>query len=826
MAKQTITDKIFADAYAKFQKLFKNMGTDADFAEYLNKNYLTKTGKSFNTDLIFYKRSALGIKSPVGNISPPTLKRFNEVNDFATKEVAKANLGNKFVRIEDIKNKVLKKFNRKSFANFKSEGYPVLNNLEKIPDKIDKVLRSLLISKEPLKQGFMNEIAKLTGISIDSINDNIPKSQTYNTIKDQGADLIKKSKGFPKDFYELPFSKQLPYAIEVSSGRPRYTGMGGITRYSPKPQNRIMEFAIRSWDNTKGKGPVKFFDKNGKLIRWGYGKKLPYTKVQWSYNGNRHNFDKLKSVDYMQKHFPEAYTKLKAINNLNVRPVDNPFKKGTKIPLRDLIKKIQVDGYGWKPTKGALDILHGKKGVALEPFTNLTYASRDINQLESGIAASLRANKITKTQANEAIKTIRQDIKGLTGESLDTAIINRQLDLSKQIQSGKISSYQDVKNLFLKKVKAAYRDAREGAPLRKYLESKKIANRADGCFIKVANKNPERIAKKLVEDPKLIRLFRGESFPQRNIKGFKDSAKHWGTTVAEMQKDTLAGQWFTPTQAHASSYLSRPGQMKYVDVTPQELEAFNKYKDRVNKRPVKYSRKKLEGLPDAPTHGVTESFHHQLIPRYKLKEMEKAGRLKTKWDLNPFGKKYISDAPLIPSPKGVLEYDDILGGFVDSAKPDEIVGQNQLKAWAQDNPMPVKVGEAAPGILKKTGKALAHLGLPLPTAAMDAYFIGREIEEGKSPEEIARNPLNWLGLATMDPLTKAAGMAEKSGKLASVMRLGMSPGLIRGATRFLGLPGLALSTGLTAYDQYQKYKNKEGFIYDLFNREEIDNAQV
>ena len=140
--------------------------------------------------------------------------------------------------------------------------------------------------------------------------------------------------------------------------------------------------------------------------------------------------------------------------------------------------------------------------------------------------------------------------------------------------------------------------------------------------------------------------------------------------------------------------------------------------------------------------------------------------------------------------------------------------------------MPVKVGEAAPGILKKTGKALAHLGLPLPTAAMDAYFIGREIEEGKSPEEIARNPLNWLGLATMDPLTKAAGMAEKSGKLASVMRLGMSPGLIRGATRFLGLPGLALSTGLTAYDQYQKYKNKEGFIYDLFNREEIDNAQV
>ena len=376
-----------------------------------------------------------------------------------------------------------------------------------------------------------------------------------------------------------------------------------------------------------------------------------------------------------------------------------------------------------------------------------------------------------------------------------------------------------VLNMF----KNAYKDAGDGSEFRKVLDTEFKC--ADGCFIKVANKNPERVAKKLSEDPKLIRLFRGESFPQRNVKAMKSSAEHFGTTLAEMKKDKLSGQWYTPNQAHAKAYLSRPGQMKYVDVTPAELESFNRYKAKVNKRPMKYSMKKKLGLPNPPGHGVTPSEFHQIIPRYKLKQMEEAGRLKNKWDLNPLGERYMSDVLVKPA-KGVLEYDDLLGGFVDSANPGEIVGQNQLKAWAQDNPMPVKVGEAAPGILRKTGKALAHLGLPLPTAAMDAYFIGREIEEGKSPEEIARNPLNWLGLATMDPLTKAAGMAEKSGKLASVMRLGMSPGLIRGATRFLGLPGLALSTGLTAYDQYQKYKNKEGFIYDLFNREEIDNAQV
>ena len=167
-----------------------------------------------------------------------------------------------------------------------------------------------------------------------------------------------------------------------------------------------------------------------------------------------------------------------------------------------------------------------------------------------------------------------------------------------------------------------------------------------GCFIRSVKAEPQ----------KMIRLFRGESFPQRNIKGFKDSAKHWGTTVAEMQKDTLAGQWFTPTQAHAKAYLSRPGQMKYVDVTPAELEAFNRYKAKVNKRPVKYSMKKKLGLPDPPTHGVTTSEFHQIIPRYKLKQMEEAGRLKKTLDINPFSKKNYLYRPKVKATKGVLEY--------------------------------------------------------------------------------------------------------------------------------------------------------------------------
>jgi len=356
-----------------------------------------------------------------------------------------------------------------------------------------------------------------------------------------------------------------------------------------------------------------------------------------------------------------------------------------------------------------------------------------------------------------------------------------------------------------------------------------------GDCAQAIKKNPKKAAEVLSEIPptddkmkavkgsaqKLIRLFRGESFPQRNTKAFKDTAKHWGTTVAEMKKDTLAGQWFTPNQEHASSYLARPGRMKYVDVTPAELESFNKYKARINKRPVKYSMKKKLGLPDAPTHGVTTSEFHQIIPRYKLKQMEEAGRLKTKYDLNPFGKRTMNDILVKPA-KGVLEYDVVLGGFVDSANPGEIVGQNQLKTWAADNPMDVKVGTEIPkpnkSVLKTVGKTLAHIGAPLPTALIDGYFINKQVEEGKSTAEIAKDPLNWLGLATMEPLSKLAGVGGKGG-MNAVLRLGLNPATIRGITRFAGLPGLAISTAMTAYDQYKKYQNEEGFVYNLFNKE-------
>jgi hypothetical protein len=73
---------------------------------------------------------------------------------------------------------------------------------------------------------------------------------------------------------------------------------------------------------------------------------------------------------------------------------------------------------------------------------------------------------------------------------------------------------------------------------------------------------------------------------------------------------------------------------------------------------------------------------------------------------------------------------------------------------------PLKLGTSVkPGIIKKVlGRALPHLGLPVTSGVpLDTYFIGRQIEEGRDATEIAKDPFNWLGLATMEPLTKAAG---------------------------------------------------------------------
>ena len=76
-----------------------------------------------------------------------------------------------------------------------------------------------------------------------------------------------------------------------------------------------------------------------------------------------------------------------------------------KISVNNLIRKVQVDGYFNR--FGTINVLHGPEGVKNKPFTNLTYNTRDINQLEAGFANSLKAGTITETQYKNCEKVIQ-----------------------------------------------------------------------------------------------------------------------------------------------------------------------------------------------------------------------------------------------------------------------------------------------------------------------------------------------------------------------------------------------------------------------------------
>ena len=263
---------------------------------------------------------------------------------------------------------------------------------------------------------------------------------TYEVIKDQGADYIRVNYGreFPKAFYSLPFSEQLTYAMEMQEGRPVFTNLPN--KYGSRPDHKIMSFAKRSWNTTKGEGPVKFFNKKtGELIPWNFGTKLPFDKVAFSYEGKLHSYDDIKDIGYMKKYFPETYDTVINLKKLKNKSVDNPFGGG-KIKIQDLAKKIQVEGYNWSPKMvGVIDILHGPEGVSVKPFTDLSYNTRDINQLMAGIEQRTRAGILTQKQGASFLSQLTKALP-----STEEDILKRQFTLAEKLKEGTMFNYKDM----------------------------------------------------------------------------------------------------------------------------------------------------------------------------------------------------------------------------------------------------------------------------------------------------------------------------------------------------------------------------------------------
>ena len=215
-----------------------------------------------------------------------------------------------------------------------------------------------------------------------------------------------------------------------------------------------------------------------------------------------------------------------------------------------------------------------------------------------------------------------------------------------------------------------------------------------------------------------------------------------------------------------------------------------------------------------------------------------------------------------------IKYDSNVGAIVNE-NTDQPATQNQILTYIKDNPLKVTAGtslafaaEEIPGAFKEARKlgrgkvrsalgitgalkpVLTTIGTPAMTALFEAPFAAKRLEEGESATEILTDPFGpALGVAFMEPFSRGAGiirgapkrtMAQglrnyfnlsnvgqaRPGLTSKVLRLGMSPRMIAGASRFLGIPGLLLGTGLSAYDAYKNYQNQEGFLYNLLNKDE------
>jgi hypothetical protein len=215
-----------------------------------------------------------------------------------------------------------------------------------------------------------------------------------------------------------------------------------------------------------------------------------------------------------------------------------------------------------------------------------------------------------------------------------------------------------------------------------------------------------------------------------------------------------------------------------------------------------------------------------------------------------------------------LKYDATQGSIV-NVNNDQKADQNQILEYVKDNPLKVTAGtslgfaaQEVPGAYKAArdlgrGRIRSTLGIsgalrpvlttfgtPLITGLYEGAIGAKRLDEGETMTDILTDPLGpALGVSLMEPLSKLSGVVRdapkrtmlegaknyfnlsnvgqaRPGITGQILRMGLSPRTIAGASRFLGLPGVALGLGLAGFDAYKDYQNQEGMIYNLFNKDE------
>jgi len=116
--------------------------------------------------------------------------------------------------------------------------------------------------------------------------------------------------------------------------------------------------------------------------------------------------------------------------------------------------------------------------------------------------------------------------------------------------------------------------------------------------------------------------------------------------------------------------------------------------------------------------------------------------------------------------------------------------------------------------LKVLGKGLATTATPLGLLATEPLYLADQVQQGDSLGEIATNPFNYLGAAFAGQASDFAAKGGLNPTIAKTMRLGISPSTVKMVSRRFGLPGLALSAGISGYEMYQNKKAGRGLFDD------------
>ena len=746
-----ITDERFKELYDLFQEQKNNLGSDPEFAEFLNKRNINPgtpgkqfTGvknKTFTAKTVNGRRQRLGIETPtVGTAAiGKNLEKRNKIEKLLQKEIAKANSKDVFVNsnkisfaVED-KLKLKPKYaqGRRVPAFVSSKGgpagaYPILLELDSAQDKVDKVLRDLLLEEDPLKDRLVEVVKKRTKVGdIRTTLRFMRATPTFAAIADEGGELLVKANNMV-DYQGQNLTEQLETALDKRLNQPVYTGLGGIKSRFYSPAYVTMKFAKESWNRNQGQGAVQFFDSKGDPITWQRGLKLPLRKVSFSYDGNMHKYSDLNKKDYIKKFFPEVYDRTLAINNLKSKKIDNPYKPGSQITVRDLVKKNQIDAYNWSPRFPTLDILHGPKGIKDEPFTNLRYNTKDINQLEAGLFNQLRSGKISKSQYNRSFKSL---MTALPGE--DTDIIQRQIGIADKIKKGTMFGYKDmsgsVRGLFEQFDKPTILQIR----------------RAVGCD----NADGGR-----------IELQAGGDLLACPAKKFQNDPVGFTNKVNQITEPTSGITKFTNA---ALGFLKGPGPKTFgigagVGAAIGLVKAFR------NDDPTTYlsnEDQQKSMLVDMATQPVSLNIERPAILDYQL-----------------------------PALGGTLAASTAL------AAPSTIKASKSRALGIERKPKgAIKTG------LRVLGRGLGVAASPALLAPFALGDIASQISEGDTPEDIATNPFNYLYPAFADQTPKLTrGLSPTIQKIA---RLGLPKIALRGLSR-AGIGGFAAASAIQGLDLF------------------------